>query len=230
MKKLEKSKLTGGFKISKKPHVIPSTSMSLRAEQSNLSVNSARDLKKAARVLKNGGVVIFPTDTVYGIGCLYNNKEGLLKIYKIKNRPQNLPLPILVSSIKQAESIVNMNELAKSLAKKYWPGGLTIILPLRHPELDYHRAKDLKTPKLGIRIPNSKIVLSLIKQVGIPIIGTSANFHGKESVANFESLDPKLINLADYVLKGECAGGIESTIVDVTQNNIKILRKGAVSV
>lgn len=178
---------------------------------------SSLAIKKAAQILKSGGVVIFPTDTVYGIGCIYNNKEGLLKIYKIKSRPQNLPFPILVSSIHQAQSIVNMNSLAISLAKKHWPGGLTII------------AQSIDgTNKLGVRMPDSQIALSLIKEAGSPIIGTSANFHGQNSVADFESLDPKLVELADYILKGKCAGGIESTVVDVSDNNLKIIRQSAI--
>lgn len=90
--------------------------------------------------------------------------------------------------------------------------------------------KDLKTTKIGIRIPDSRLVRSLIEKVGDPIIGTSANFHGQKSVANFESLDPKLVELADYVLKGECAGGIESTVVDLTVNPPKVLREGAIKI
>lgn len=175
------------------------------------------DIKKAARILKSGGVVIFPTDTVYGIGCLYKNKEGLLKIYKIKSRPQNRPFPILVSSIEQAQSIVNMNSLAISLAQKYWPGGLTIISNSLNDK-----------SKIGVRMPDSKITLSLIKEVGSPIIGTSANFHGQKSVADFESLNPKLVKLADYVLKGECQKGTESTVVDTTDGKINIVRQGAI--
>lgn len=179
--------------------------------------SSLLEIKKAAEVLKNGGVVIFPTDTVYGIGCLYNNKEGLLKIYKIKNRPQTLPLPILVSSIKQAKSIVDLNETATRLAKKYWPGALTII----------SKSKDGKN-KLGVRMPDSEVSLSLIKETGSPIIGTSANFHGQKSVANFESLDSNLVKLANYVLIGKCEDGIESTVVDVSDNSPKIIRQGAI--
>lgn len=177
------------------------------------------NIKKAAQLLKSGGVVIFPTDTVYGIGCLYNNKEGLLKIYKIKNRPPSLPFPILVSSIDQAGTIVDMNNQAINLAKEYWPGGLTIIA----------NSIDGKY-KIGVRMPNSKIALTLIKEAGSPVVGTSANFHGQKSVANFESLDPELIKLADYVLKGECQKGTESTVVDTTGEKINIIRQGAVKV
>lgn len=193
----------------------------LRVEDPERSYSSepSRTCRRAAEVLKNGGVVIFPTDTVYGIGCLYNNKEGLARIYKIKERPQSLPFPVLVSSIKEAGIIATMNKLAKKLAQKYWPGALTIIV----------KSKDGKN-KIGVRMPNAKIVLSLIKQVGIPIIGTSANFHGKKSAADYESLDPKLINLADYVLKGKCDGGIESTVIDVSDENLKIIRHGAVQI
>lgn len=185
----------------------------------NPNLPSIGDLKKAARVLKNGGVVIFPTDTVYGIGCIYNNKEGLQRIYKIKNRPQSIPFPILVSSIDQAKSIADMNSLATSLAEKYWPGGLTIIV----------KSKE-SGDKIGIRMPDSKYVKSLIEKTGEPIIGTSANFHGQKSVANFELLDYKIIKLVDYVLKGECEKGIESTVVDTTGEKIKVIRQGVVKI
>lgn len=177
------------------------------------------EVKKAAQVLKNGGVVIFPTDTVYGVGCIYNNKKALGKIYKIKARPQTLPFPILVSSMSQAEGITKMNKLAKDLARKYWPGGLTIIT----------KSKD-GDANIGIRMPNSQIVKELIEETGSPIVGTSANFHGQESVSDFESLDRRLLRLTDFVIEGKCQKGQESTIVDTTREKIKIIRRGAVNI
>lgn len=175
------------------------------------------EIKKAAQILKNGGVVIFPTDTVYGIGCIYNNKEGLTRIYKIKNRPRKVPFPVLLSSVEQAGRVVEINKTAKKLMKKYWPGGLTIVL----------NSIDEKT-KLGVRMPNSEITLSLIEESGSPIIGTSANFHGQKPVADFKSLDPKLTKLVDFVVEGNCQKGQESTVIDTTGEKIRIIRQGAV--
>lgn len=183
-------------------------------EKSGLS-----EIKKAAEVLINGGVVIFPTDTVYGIGCRLDSKEALKRIYKIKKRSKNQPFPILVSSTDQTGKIVEINKTAQNLMKKYWPGGLTIVL----------YSNNVNNSKVGVRMPNSRIVQSLIDLIGKPIIGTSANFHTKPSVSDFKSLDPELVKLADYVLKGKCDGGVESTVVDVSDNNLKIIRQGAVN-
>ncbi len=181
-------------------------------EKSNLS-----NIKKAAEIIKKGGIVIFPTDTVYGIGCRFDNSESAEKITKIKNRPKNLPFPVLVANKNQLENYATITPLAQNLIEKYWPGALTIVL----------KSKDGNVT--GFRMPNSKLVLDLISLSGIPIIGTSANFHGKNTAANFEQLDPDLIKLADYVLKGDCSGGKESTVVDATGKGIKIIRQGAIN-
>ncbi len=176
------------------------------------------EIKKAAAVLKSGGVVIFPTDTVYGIGCRIDNQKAVNRIYKIKSRSNSQPFPVLVSSIKQVESIATLNESARRLIEKYWPGGLTIILNSKEGN-----------QKIGFRMPRSSMVSLLIDLVGKPIIGTSANFHGQPPAASFEKLDPKLIKLADFVIKGKSGGGVESTVVDATVDPIKILRKGAIA-
>lgn len=199
--------------------ITPVDETSRNIKVSTATPSSTSNLKKAAEILKSGGVLVFPTDTVYGIGCIYDNQKALERIHKIKNRPQDQPFPILVSSINQAGKIVQINDTAKKLMEKYWPGGLTIVL----------QGKNSKS-KIGVRMPNSKIALSLIEKAGNPIIGTSANFHGKKPVADFESLDPELVRLADYVIKGKCEGGHESTVVDVTVNPPKVLRKGAIKI
>ncbi|MDO8487409.1 MAG: L-threonylcarbamoyladenylate synthase [Candidatus Curtissbacteria bacterium] len=211
---------------------------------SSVILNSFQDLKKvvdpeqsrrAASILKSGGVVIFPTDTVYGIGCRYDDKDALDRIYKIKSRPKDVLFPILVSSVKQVERLAIITPSARELIEKYWPGGLTIILSTRHPE-QCHPELDSGSvivsglnQKIGFRMPDHQEILSMIDLVGVPIIGTSANFHGQSSAASFEDLDPKLIKLADFVIKGTCRKGVESTVVDATANHLKILRQGAVT-
>lgn len=196
------------------------------------------EIKKAAEVLKSGGVVIFPTDTVYGIGSIYDDQNALDRIYKIKSRPENQPFPILVSMVRQVEDLATITPSARKLIKKYWPGGLTIILPSvipakagTHPNhLPVIASETKQSPKIGFRMPRSSLITLLIDLVGVPIIGTSANFHGRPPAASFEKLDPQLIKLADFVIKGTCRNGVESTVVDATVDPPKILRQGAVKI
>jgi len=172
----------------------------------------------AVDILKSGGIVIFPTDTVYGIGCRFDDQKAIARLYQIKGTPQNQPFPILVSNINQVKKLATITKIGQILIDKYWPGALTIILPTF-----------VKGQKIGFRMPKSDLVKSLIDQIGIPIIGTSANFRGQKAVKNYQELDPKIIKLADLVIKGECKKGIESTVVDATFDPPKILRQGAVT-
>lgn len=179
------------------------------------------DLKKAISILKSGGVVIFPTDTVYGIGCVYNNTRAVKRIYTIKGRDKSQPFPVLVSEIGQVEKIAEISDYAKDLMKKHWPGGLTIILRV------FDLAKAWKS--VGFRQPDSDIVKAITKEVG-PIIGTSANFHNQPTPKSYNELDPKFTKLADFVIKGECKLGEQSTVVDATVDPPKVLRQGAVRI
>lgn len=181
------------------------------------SVSSSVD--KAVQAFKKGGIVIFPTDTVFGIGSIWNNENAKKRLYKIKSRPTNLPFPLLIEDLAQLEKIAVVTPLARKLIERYWPGGLTIVLNLKG-----------KKGTIGFRKPKNKLNLELIKKVGKPIIGTSANLHGEPSVKNSADLNPKLISQVDYVLQGECQGGVESTVIDLAGNAPKIIRQGAVKV
>lgn len=190
------------------------------------------EIKKAAQILKRGGIAIFPTDTVYGIGCRFDDRQAIERLYRIKKTPQTQHFPILVSDVNQVKKLANINEVAGDLIHKYWPGGLTIVLPglstHSKPGLEQLGKPGLKGLKIGFRMPNSDLVLSMIEEVGTPIIGTSANFHGRVTPKSFEDLDPQFIKLVDFVISGECQGGVESTVVDVTTDLPNILRKGVV--
>lgn len=177
----------------------------------------SKEIEKAANILRNGGVVIFPTDTVYGIGCRFDNMAAIERIRKIKGSKQNFP--VLISNLKQAHQIAKIDNIALNLAQKYWPGGLTLIL-----------RKQSGSGKIGIRIPNHKIVMLLIDKLGFPIVGTSANFHSQKPPTSYEELDPKIISLADFVVNEKCKEKTESTVVDATLDPVKILRKGAVKI
>ena len=202
MKKQEKSKLTKEFKILKNSSRIPSTT---------------RDLKKAAQILMRGGVVIFPTDTVYGIGARFDMVHAVARIKNIKKSYQDFP--ILISNMNQAHHLAMFDSQAQHLANLYWPGALTIILPSK-----------TKHERIALRIPDSDLVREIINQIGIPIIGTSANFHGQKSPVSFKDLDPNFVKLADYTIKGDCKLKVESTVVDAATVPFKIIRHGAVKV
>jgi|SRR5579872_3418619 len=176
-----------------------------------------QEIEKAANILKSGGVVIFPTDTVYGIGCIYDNDKAVDRVYKIKGTEKTQAFPVLVASVEQVEKVAQLNSLAKSLISKFWPGGLTLVL----------KKKD-GSQKVGFRMPNSDLVRSLIEKAGSPIVGTSANLHTHQTPNSYEELDPKVTKQVDYVVKGECELGRASTVVDVTISPPKILRQGAV--
>ena len=195
-----------------------------------------KDLKKAVTIFKNGGVVIFPTDTVYGIGCRFDDQKATERIYQIKKTPKNQKFPILVSSIGQVRKLAKVGKVAQKLIEKYWPGGLTIILPSRHPERERRIYSDSSatpqndTSKVGFRMPDSDLIRFLIEKIGVSIIGTSANFYGQKPAKSFKNLDSQILELADLVIKGKCRRGIESTVVDATSDPPKILRKGAVDI
>ena len=183
-------------------------------------------LRKAADIIKEGGLVVFPTDTVYGIGCNPFNEEAMDRLFHVKKRDRDKPIPILVSSIKKAEEIAEFGSLAKKIARRYWPGALTLVLPAK-----------AKTPPMlrgpgntvGIRIPNHPFALSLIKAVDGYLTGTSANLSGKEPACTAKEAKKQLGNKVDFVIDaGRCPIGISSTVVEVTSNRPKVLRQGAV--
>jgi len=175
------------------------------------------EIEKAVEVLKRGGIIIFPTDTIYGMGCRFDNVGAIARLRNIKG--SNQQFPILLSDIDESHHLAKFNDVTKNLAQRFWPGGLTIIV---------EKASGLG--KIGIRIPDHEVPIAIIQKLGAPIIGTSANFHGQKSPTSYEDLDKRLVSLVDYVVHGNCTKKVESTIVDSTTVPIRILRRGAVDV
>ncbi|MDE2025076.1 MAG: threonylcarbamoyl-AMP synthase [Patescibacteria group bacterium] len=187
-------------------------------------------VKKATNILQEGGVVIFPTDTVYGIGCRLDNEEAIKRIYKIRNRSQEKAVLAVVDSIAMAEKYLLPipPEVRSKLLKKYWPGGLTVILPCKVDIVPSAARAGGST--LAVRQTNHPVLLKIIKAVGVPLIAPSANFSGGITPTSSEELDPKFAALSDFVLKGECGGNKPSTIIDCSITPWKIVREGAVNV
>lgn len=188
-------------------------------------------IKQAIKVFNEGGIVIFPTDTAIGIGCRIDNEGAVKKLFKIRKRPENKPMLVLVDSIEMAQNYLLpiSQEVKDKFIKPYWPGKLTIILQSkidRVPRLVRGGANTL-----GVRFPNNKILLELIRKVGVPIVAPSANFSGEKTPYNLNDLNPELVKQADYILNTEIS--LEknvSTIIDCTVKPWKLIRQGAVKI
>lgn len=173
---------------------------------------------------QNGGVIIFPTDTIYGIGCNPYDENAIDKIYRIKKRDRTKLLPILGYSKQILEEIAYFGDLANKIAKKFWPGPLTLVLPLKDKKLLklFHGANTI-----AVRVPNNKCALTLLKECKL-IIGTSANISGEKSLTNPENYD-EIIDGCDIFLNGGIMKNPrESTIIEIDNMNIRFLRLGAI--
>lgn len=186
-------------------------------------------LQQAIEKLKNVGVGIFPTDTVYGIGCRLDNEKALEKLFKIRNRPEEKAVLAVVDSVEMAEKYVNItDEVRSKLISKYWPGGLTIVLPC-----DLEKVPSIARGggiTLGVRQTNHPVLLELIKAVGVPIVAPSANFAGGATPKTFAEVDKKLVSLVDFAIDAKCGGNQPSTVIDCSIIPWKILRQGAVEI
>lgn len=185
---------------------------------------------KAIKVLKQGGIVIFPTDTAFGIGCRIDNVQAVRKLFSIRKRPPDQAVPVLVNSIKMAQEYLTAidQEVKKKLIKPFWPGALTIVLPCNVLKVSALVRGGGKS--LGVRMPDNATTTALIRELGVPLLGPSANFSGGKTPYNFEELDQKLIKLADFVVSGSTKIKETSTVIDCTQKPWKILRQGAVKI
>jgi L-threonylcarbamoyladenylate synthase len=191
-----------------------------------LKCNEQNDITKGASIVKNGGVIVFPTDTLYGIGCDPYDEKAVDKIFKIKNRDKTNPLPILASSIVDIEKIVLLDRSAKKLAQIYWPGALTIIVPLTDNKIsDNLRAGKMS---IGVRIPNNICALSLLKDCKY-LTGTSANKSGEAGCKSFSEVLSSSLRGFDAILDGgEVEERVQSTIVDLTGEHPRVIREGAI--
>jgi len=189
---------------------------------------SAEAINLAATVLRDGGIVVFPTETVYGIGAAATSCIGPQEIIDVKMRPKNKPLPWLVETESALDVYgVDVPEYAHDLAKKYWPGPLSIVV-----KASDRVGKDFRDERgtVALRCPDHEVVQELIRASGGPIITTSANTSGNPPAASFEELEPRIIHAADLTLDGgETHHGIASTVVDCTGPEPVVIRPGAIA-
>lgn len=187
---------------------------------------SEDQLEEGIRILKNGGVITFPTDTVYGLGADAFNSEAVKRIYEIKKRPKHLPLPLLIGDLSQLNTVAKpVHGIALFLAQRFWPGGLTLVLP----KADLLPSYLSQGSTVAVRLPSHPTCLSLIGGLGRPIIGTSANLSGNPPTLSADEVRQQLGDKVDLIIAGKCPAGVESTIVDATSETPLILRQGIIS-
>jgi len=179
-------------------------------------------------ILKRGGIVVYPTDTVYGLGACAGLPQAIEQIYKVKERPRNMPLPLLLAEVSQITEIAgSVPPVAWSLIRSFLPGALTLVLPRSSTVPDTITAGGMT---IAVRIPAHPVPIALVKGLGTPIVGTSANLSGRPSPLTAEEVYSQLGDKVDLIIDGgRCPGGKESTIVDVTGEKPMILRQGAIS-
>ena len=191
-----------------------------------MKVNCDKEgIEKTIQSINQGGIIIFPTDTVYGIGCDPFNEKAVKKIYEIKSRDISKPFPVLVYSKEIAEKIVLFDEFTEKIVEKFWPGPLTIILKL----IDKRLKKSLNlNEKIAIRVPNNKCTLELLKKCNF-LVGTSANISGHTSFTNPDEGLKTIHNFDVFVDGGKITNSEESTIIEIENGEIKIIREGFLS-
>jgi len=191
-----------------------------------LRVNCDSDgINITVKSIKEGKIVVFPTDTVYGIGCDPYNKEAVEKVYRIKNRKQGKLFPVLGFSKNELEKIANFNEKANKIAEKFWPGGLTLILPLKDEKLK--TSMNLEN-KVAVRVPNNSCALAILEQCNL-IIGTSANVSGMESFVDPDECEKNISDYDVFVDSGKISSKGESTVIEISEDEVVVHRKGSIS-
>ena len=181
---------------------------------------------RSAQILKQGGIIAYPTDTVYGIGTNAFNIEAVQRIYQIKERPLSSPLSIAVAGKAMAQHVAYLNEQALRLIAKFWPGALTIIV----------KKKAIIPPivtggtnLVGLRAPAHNVPLSILRYSQTPMISTSANKHGKPPCLDVGCIRSNFGNHIDMIIEGKQGGNIPSTVINVTTYPPVIVRKGPIT-
>ncbi|HTN53037.1 MAG TPA: L-threonylcarbamoyladenylate synthase [Anaeromyxobacter sp.] len=187
-----------------------------------------RRVAAAGEVLRRGGIVVYPTETFYGLGALARAGGALDRLARAKLRPEGKPLPLLAADRAQVEEVAVLRGRAARLAERFWPGPLTLVLPAR---LGLSAAVTGGTGTVGIRIPGSEVARALAAAAGGALVSTSANPSGGPPPARVEDLDQALREAVDLVLDGGATpGGLPSTVVEVGPEGVRVVRAGAIAV
>lgn len=191
-----------------------------------ISASSTGAIQNALEVLRNGGLVAFPTDTVYGVGALAFDGRAIESIYAAKDRPMEKAIPVLIGDMSDLERVgIDIPEIARKLAARFWPGPLTVLVPKR-PDLPEAISA---TATVGVRVPDHEVARALLREAG-PMAVTSANISGAQSPITAQEVQEQLGGRISLILDGgSTPGGVPSTLVDCTTPELRVLREGPLS-
>lgn len=186
---------------------------------------SKEAIRFASLIIKDGGLVVYPTDTVYGLGCNPLDDAAVSKVFLLKGR-KDVPVPILGDSIESLEKVAEFDDVAYEFCSAFWPGALSVVLPKKLPL----EKVTCGSPTVAVRVPASQTVIELARLSGGLLVGTSANISGMPPACDVSELDRRIAEGVEVVLDGgRCPHCIASTVVKIEGRTIKVLREGAVS-
>ncbi|MBH0201915.1 MAG: threonylcarbamoyl-AMP synthase [Nitrospira sp.] len=194
-----------------------------------LSASDAESIRRAGRIITSGGLVAFPTETVYGLGCDAMNADAAAKVFEAKQRPQFDPLIVHIADLKQLEMVIgSLPSLAQRLMDVFWPGPLTLVLP-KQPAIPDLITAGLST--VAVRMPNHPVAQTLLREAGTPIAAPSANPFGYVSPTTAQHVADGLGSTANLILDGgPCPVGVESTILSLAGSQAELLRPGSITI
>lgn len=207
------------------PRIFDSSSADISGEEMVLAEEA---LKEAAKVLRVGGLVAFPTETVYGLGAAIHREEGIRRIFHVKGRPADNPLILHLYSEEQLSEVVSeIPQTAKILAEEYWPGPLTLVLPKKET---VPAEVSAGLPTVAVRIPAHPVAIELLAKTGIPVAAPSANLSGRPSPTLGSHVITDLNGKVELILDAGPTGvGVESTVLDLSGDHPRLLRPGGVT-
>ena len=185
----------------------------------------AKAIEQCAAIISKGGVIAYPTETSYGLGCDATNPQAIKKIYEIKGRDEANPLPIVVGDLRMAEEYCEVDDRTKKLVRAFMPGPLTLVVKKKHGKLP----EELSPSEKGVafRIPAKEFARIMVQEAGVPVVSTSANFSGKSPIYKFDELKETFNGKVDMIIDGGNLPPVRpSTIIDLTKKEPVIVREG----
>ena len=193
--------------------------------EKRMKIYDKKNLKEVVELFENHGIIAFPTDTVYGVGVKFGDVNDLVRLKNAKHRPEEKPIPMMVSNLKQIEMVADINDMTRKIIEKFMPGALTIVVNLKDGvSREFTNGKDT----IAIRMPDDDFVLSVIDRLDCPLLVSSANVSGEPTALTMEDALGQLPHI-DGIVRGECKQLMASTIVDCTLAELKVLRPGPIS-
>jgi len=178
-------------------------------------------------VLRDGGLVCYPTDTVYGIGAAAGDDAAVRRLFAVKGRPPDKPLPLLLADVSDAARVAEVTPLAKALATRFWPGALTIVM---RKATSYRSLALAGGDTVALRVPDHGLVRRIVRALGEPITGTSANRTGRRAPISAAEVAFQMGEMVELIIDGgQPRMRLESTVIDITHDKPEIVREGAVS-